>query len=153
MPNFLKEIILPFLPSALTIIGWWIVGSRDNKSKKNAIHNKRVEAAINLINKILLDAKKFYSLSGTDQEAQGIRSIITSDFKKLSALVILISENFELPQKTSLSMSFIDFKKIVTGGSFETLERNITSNSNQLYIDIDSLHNELFVELEKSYKI
>ncbi len=153
MSNVIKDLILPFLPSVLTIIGWWIVGSRDSNSKKNVIHNKRVEAAAKLIDKILLDAKKFYSLPGADIEAQGMSSLITSDFKKLSSIINLISQKLEATEKHSLALAFIDFKKDITGGTFGTLSRTPISPSNQLYFDIDASYNELYIELEESYLI
>lgn len=153
MTSMLKDLILPFLPSVLTIAGWWIVASRDSNSKKNAIHNKRVDAASKLIDKILLDAKKFYSLSGSDIEAQGMSSLIVSDFKKLSSIINLISNELNKLEKQSLAVTFIDYKKIITGGEFGTLARPSISTSNQLYVDIDSSYNDLYIELEKSHLI
>lgn len=153
MANIVKDIILPLLPSALTIIGWWIVGSRDSNSKKNAIHNKRVEAATDLIDKILLDSKKFYLLAGDDLEAQSMRSLIISDFKKLSSIINLLSNQLATNDKQSLAVAFIEYKKIVTGGEFETLSRKAISNSNQFYADIDSFYNELYIGLEKTQKV
>lgn len=152
MTTIVKDIILPLLPSALTIIGWWIVGARDSNSKKNAIHNKRVEAATELIDKILLDAKIFYSQSGSTIETKSMRSSIISNFKKLSSIVNLLSNELGATDKHSLASAFIEYKKIVTGGEFETLSRGAISSSNQFYSDIDSLYNELYIELEKTYK-
>lgn len=153
MADIVKDVILPFLPSALTIVGWWIVAKRDSISKKNAIHNKRVESASKLIDKILLDAKKFYSLAGSDLEAQGMSSLIASDFKKLSSIVNLLSKELSDPEKQSLATTFLDFKRTVTGGAFGTLSRPIIASSNQLYVDIDSTYNDLYIELEKVYLI
>lgn len=149
MKGFLKDIILPFLPSLLTIVGWWIVANRDSDAKKNANHNRRVEVAIKLIDKILLDAKNFYSLSGSDKEAQSIAFLLTSDFKKLSMIITLISKNCGPKEKQALGKAFIEFKKIVTGGDFETKSRAAIPKSNQIYFDIDGLYNELYIELEK----
>lgn len=153
MASIVKDLILPFLPSALTIIGWWIVASRDSSSKKNAIHNKRVEAASKLIDKILLDAKKFYSLPGSDVEAQGMGSLLTSDFKKLSSIVTLITNELGDAEKQSLAVAFIEYKKMVTGGQFGTVSRTALTTSNQLYFDIDATYNDLYIELEKTYLI
>lgn len=153
MADIVKDVILPFLPSALTIVGWWVVANRDSISKKNAIHNKRVESASKLIDKILLDAKKFYSLSGSDPEAQGMSSLITSDFKKLSSIINLVSKELSDPEKQSLAVTFLDFKRTVTGGTFGTLSRLRITSSNQLYFDIDSTYNDLYIELEKVYLI
>ena len=153
MTSIVKDIILPFLPSALTIVGWWIVASRDNKSKKYTIHNKRIESALKIIDKILLDAKKFYSLSGIDIEAQGIGSLITSDFKKLSSIITLISKEFSLAERQSLASTFLDYKKTITGGEFGTISRTPLPISNQFYFDIDSSYNDLYIELEKSHLI
>lgn len=153
MSSIVKDLILPFLPSALTIIGWWIVASRDSSSKKNAIHNKRVEAASKLIDKILLDAKKFYSLHGSDAEAQGMGSLLTSDFKKLSSIVTLITNELGDAEKQSLAVAFIEYKKMVTGGQFGTVSRTALTTSNQLYFDIDATYNDLYIELEKTYLI
>ncbi|MCF0265462.1 hypothetical protein KW868_13480 [Acinetobacter guillouiae] len=153
MNSVVKDLILPFLPSALTIIGWWIVASRDINSKKNAIHNKRVEAASKLIDEILLDAKKFYSLSGSDVEAKGISSLIKSDFRKLSSIVKLISNEIGEVEKISLATTFIEYKKSITGGEFETVSRIPISSTNQLYFDIDAAYNDLYIELEKNYLI
>lgn len=153
MASIVKDVILPFLPSVLTIVGWWIVASRDSDSKKNAIHNRRVESASKLIDKILLDAKKFYSLPGSDPEAQAIGSLIVSDFKKLSAIVNLVIKELKGSEKLSISVAFIEYKKTVTGGGFGTISRLAISSSNQLYFDIDATHNDLYIELEKTYLI
>lgn len=153
MADIIKDLILPFLPSALTIVGWWIVANRDSNSKKNAIHNKRVEAASKLIDKILLDAKKFYSLLGSDVEAQGMSSLITSDFKKLSSIINLVSKELSDPEKQSLAVAFIDFKRTVTGGAFGTISRPVITASNQLNFDIDTTYNDLYIELEKVFLI
>jgi len=153
MTNIVKDIILPLLPSTLTIIGWWIVGARDNNSKKNAIHNKRVEVATDLIDKILQDAKSFYLQSGNTSEALSARPLIISHFKKLSSIINLLSKELNAQDKLSLASSFIDYKKIVTGGEFETPSRNAVPSSNQFYSDIDSSYNELYIELEKTYKV
>lgn len=153
MASIVKDVILPFLPSFLTIVGWWIVASRDSDSKKNAIHNRRVESASKLIDKILLDAKKFYSLPGSDLEAQAIGSLIVSDFKKLSAIVNLVIKELKGSEKLSISVAFIEYKKTVTGGRFETISRLAINSSNQLYFDIDATHNDLYIELEKTYLI
>ena len=153
MASIVKDVILPFLPSVLTIVGWWIVASRDSDSKKNAIHNRRVESASKLIDKILLDAKKFYSLPGSDPEAQAISSLIVSDFKKLSAIVNLVIKELKGSEKLSISVAFIEYKKTVTGGGFGTISRLAISSSNQLYFDIDATHNDLYIELEKTYLI
>ncbi|EPV2444105.1 hypothetical protein ACV27A_002584 [Acinetobacter baumannii] len=152
MSNIVKDIILPLLPSALTIIGWWIVGTRDSKSKKNAIHNKRVEAATDLIDRILVDAKIFYSQSGSALESKNMRSSIISNFKKLSSIINLLSNELSATDKHSLAVAFIEYKKIVTGGEFETLSRCAIPSPNQFYSDIDSLYNEIYIELEKTYK-
>lgn len=153
MNSIVKDIILPLMPSALTIIGWWIVGTRDNKTKKNTIHNKRVEAAIALIDKILQDAKGFYLQPGSTPEAQSKRPLIISNFKKLSSIINLLSKELNNPDKHSLANTFIDYKKIVTGGEFETSSRIAISNTNQFYSDLDSFYNELYIELEKTYKV
>lgn len=152
MSSIVKDVILPLLPSTLTIIGWWIVGTRDSNSKKNAIHNKRVEAAIELIDKILLDAKLFYSQSGSALEAKNMRSSIISNFKKLSSIINLLLPELSATDKHSLAAAFIEYKKLVTGGEFETLSRSAIPSSNQFYSDIDSSYNELYIELEKTYK-
>ena len=153
MASIVKDLILPFLPSALTILGWWVVANRDSSSKKNAIHNKRVESASKLIDKILLDAKKFYSLPGSDSEAQGMSSLLTSDFKKLSSTINLISNELSDPEKQSLATAFIDYKRTVTGGQFGTISRPIITSSNQLYFDLDATYNDLYIELEKVFLI
>lgn len=153
MTSIIKDIILPLLPSALTMMGWWIVASRDGNSKKNLIHNKRVESASKLMDKILLDAKKFYSLSGSDIEAQTMSHLIASDFKKLSTMVTLISKELREKERLSLAIEFIEYKKTITGGQFGTISRISIASSNQLYIDIDTAYDSLYMELEKSYLI
>lgn len=153
MASIVKDVILPFLPSILTIIGWWIVSARDNKSKKNAIHNRRVESASKLMEKILIDAKKFYSMTGSDIETKNLSHLIASDFKKLSSIINLISKQLEQSEKVDLAVSFIEYKKTVTGGEFGTVSRLPIPPSNQLYIDIDTSCDELYIELEKSYLI
>jgi len=150
MKSILKEFILPILPSLLTIIGWWIVGSRDNNSKKNAIHNRRIDLASELIEKIIVDAKKFYSLSGGSIEAKTLRELILSDFKKLSSIVTLINNNLKDYDRRSLELAFIAYKKAITGGNFESINRTVISSTNQLFVDIDATYNDLFIEFEKN---
>ncbi len=153
MDPIVKELILPFLPSVLTIIGWWIVYSRDNTSKKNAIHNKRVEAALKLIDKILDDAKRAYSLSGSENETENIEALLMSNFKKLSTIIQLIMKEYSGAEKQSLGTAFLDYKKIITGGQFGSKTRLPISSSNQLYVSFDTIYNDLYIELEKSYLV
>ena len=59
--HIFKTYFLPLLPSLLTILGWYIVYKRDNTSKANTIHNKRIEAAQKTIDEIAASAKTYYS--------------------------------------------------------------------------------------------
>ncbi|MFW1970634.1 hypothetical protein [Acinetobacter bereziniae] len=151
MKAIFKDFILPILPSILTIIGWWIVGTRDNNSKKNAIHNRRVDLASELIEKIFVDAKKFYSLQGSDVEAKTLNALIISDFKKLSSIINLVTKKLSDYEKHSVADAFITYKKTITGGSFESINRAIVKPTNQLYVEIDTTYNDLYIELEKIY--
>lgn len=103
------------------------------------MHNKRVESTSKLIDEILLDAKKFYSLSESGVEAKWIGSLIKSDFRKLSSILKLISNEIGEIEKISLATTFIEYKKSITGGEFETISSVPISSTNQLYFDIDAV--------------
>lgn len=153
MKEFIKDIILPFLPSLLTILGWWIVGKRDNKSKKHGIHNKRVEVAIEVSEKILVNVKDFYNIDGRNIDAERSRSVIKSDFKKLSSIITLLAEDMEYTSKTGLFTDFLSYKKVATGGEFESKSRSIYDLSSQFFADLDGTHNDFYIHLQRIYLV
>ncbi|MFC6628576.1 hypothetical protein [Acinetobacter beijerinckii] len=154
MAPWIKDSILPFLPSLLTILGWWIVGRRDGIGKKKEAHNRRVNLAIEQSQKIYESAKKFYLLSGSAPEASALEDMLNCDFRRLSTILglvnkSLISEN----QKQSIGNSFIEYKKVVTGGQFGTRSRNAYPLNHLLFVEIDNTYNDFFLELEKIMQI
>ncbi|RSN83394.1 hypothetical protein EA770_07310 [Acinetobacter baumannii] len=154
MSPWIKEYILPFLPSLLTILGWWIVGRRDGIGKRKEAHNRRVTLAIEQSQKIYECAKKFYILSGSDSEASALEDMINCDFRRLSTILALVNKSLlSDKQIQSIGNSFIDYKKVVTGGQFGTKSRNAYSLNHQLFVDIDNTYNDFFLELEKIMQI
>lgn len=154
MAPWLKEYILPFLPSLLTILGWWIVGRRDGISKKKETHNRRVNLAIDQSQKIYESAKKFYVLSGSASEASALEDMLNCDFRRLSTIIGLVNKSLlSEHQKQSLGNSFIDYKKAVTGGQFGTKSRQAYPLNHQLFVDIDNAYNDFFLDLEKVMQI
>lgn len=152
--NIFKTYFLPLLPSLLTILGWYIVYKRDNISKANNIHNKRIESAQKTIDDIAASAKTYYSYPGNDQEAKKLEPIITTSLQKLGVFISLISNQLkDEGQRQDLQTNFIEFRKIISGGNFGTSSRNKIGPDNQLYNDINMISNDLFLSLEKNLKI
>ena len=152
--HIFKTYSLPLLPSLLTILGWYIVYKRDNTSKANTIHNKRIEAAQKTIDEIAASAKTYYSYSGSDEEAKKLEPILTTSLQKLGVYISLVSDQLKDDgQKRDLEINFIEFRKIISGGNFGTLSRQKIGVDNQLYNDINMISNDLFLSLEKNLKI
>ena len=131
--DIVKDIILPLIPSVLTIMGWIIV-SRQEKSAR-AEQKRLLEEDIDRINKkerisdILVQitdikqlAFKYYQLDANNAEAIELGLIIPARIQQLNHFINrACCQNQILP--SSISKKFIKFRRALTGGSFAAAQR------------------------------
>ena len=158
MELFYTSFFVPLAPSlitlCLTIWGWSIVSKRDRLAKAYAIHNKRIDSVQKSIDDVVQLAKKYYSHAGSDVEAVNLEPIITSKLKRLSGYIsLIINELDKETDKIGLRDNFIEFKKAISGGAFNTRSRPKINLDNQVYNDITDTSDELTFALEKHLKI
>ena len=158
MDSFYSSFLTPIAPSLITLLltiwGWKVVSRNNQRSKACDIYNKRIEIAQKSIDEIVLLAKKYYSLKGSDVEAKILEPHITTSLKRLSMYISLICDGIENDtEKQNIAINVVAFKQAISGGSFATNSRLQVSPSNQLYNDITDASHELIFNLERLLKI
>lgn len=157
--DIVKDIILPLIPSLLTIVGWVIV-SRQEKSSR-AEQKQLLEADIDRANKkerisnILIqitDIKqltfRYYQLDANNAESIELGLIIPARIQQLNHFINrACCQNQTLPQ--SISKKFIKFRRVLTGGSFGAAQRLGLPVTDNLYQEIIRAELDLYIEIEK----
>lgn len=143
MMNFddIKNFILPFMPTVLTIAGWLIVFWREKKKSINDRRNKRIDSAIEMVSYLEQKGREYYQLpvnKGKDLELD-----IKFTFRKLSMSCSKISP--------SLDPTVNDLKKSITGGNFESHSRKILDKDHKLLYEIQQNAEYLFQKLDDEY--
>lgn len=114
MPNhWFYVYILPLLPTALTIVGWYIIYLQEKDKRANELKSKRIDLAIKLASEIEENALRYYTLSHT--EGKKMEQSMVFDLKRLAAYCNLIDVDL-LPEVT-------DFRISVSGGDFQSAQR------------------------------
>lgn len=126
--HWFYEWILPLSPTILTIIGWWVIGKREQDKRKNDRFHQRIDTAILLIAEIKKLAIEYYGKNGS--ECTEIGQEIVFKFKKLSYLCGKIS------QDSVIQNCFLAFKIEISGGDFQNYHRSALPNKHQKFLDI-----------------
>ncbi|ATO18298.1 hypothetical protein BS636_00710 [Acinetobacter sp. LoGeW2-3] len=159
--NFIKDFILPLVPSLITIIGWYVIANlerskiRDNRQevkelKAKDLFERRLFQILEKIDDLHLLSKEYYKHSGSDPFVLEYDHVIPIKFKQLNHL---INRAF-CPESVSsltpvLTKAYIDFKRVITGGDFASKRREVYKLDHSKYSDISKYYMNLYLEIEK----
>lgn len=130
-PHWFYFYILPLLPTALTVAGWFFVYRREQIKRQLDRRDKRIEMATALLDKIAADTLVYYADS--HDEGNQMANCIKQNLKWLGKLCARID--------CSLNQPFIGLRTTCTGGDFESKRRKSLPPEHQKFIEI---HDSVF---------
>ena len=80
-PHWVYLYITPFLPTVLTIAGWFFIVRREKSKRRLERKDRRIDAALTLLEKIEADALRYYTVDDTDN---ALASAIKHNLKSVS---------------------------------------------------------------------
>lgn len=124
-PDWLYLYLLPLLPTVLTIAGWFIIARQEKDKRRLDRKDRRIDAALTLLNQIEADALQYYKVDDKDNIlATGIKQ----NLKWLSKLCSRIDAN--------LGNLVTDLRTVTTGGNFESKQRMPLPPTDTKFIEI-----------------
>lgn len=133
--------VLPLMPAALTIAGWYFVYWREQSKRVSDRKYQRVEAAIKLLVEIEGLAIAYYCSDVVGSESAAVD--INFKMKHLS----------QMCQKISVEIDIFEFKSVVTGGDFQSSKRKKLGASHELIYRIRDTSFQLSVKLDSQYDV
>ena len=124
--------LLPaFIAAGVAVVGWTIVERFAREREKRADLRALTTSFREAIDDILVDAAKYYSISGNAPEALSLASSIKSKLALLSEQMTVLTEANLLPTGNDYMKSF---RKAVTGGDFESATRVASSSGSEVFV-------------------
>ena len=168
--DFVKDIILPLIPSILTIVGWLIVSKQQetaraeqqrlvnedraeqqrlvNEDRNRADKTERISNILNQITDIKELSFTYYQLDANDTNAIELGLIIPARIQQLNHFINrACCQNQVLPEP--IRKKFIKFRRALTGGTFGSVQRISLPITDNLYQKIIRAELDLYIELEK----
>jgi len=168
--DFVKDIILPLVPSILTIVGWLIVSKQQetaraeqqrlvnedraeqqrlvNEDRNRADKTERISNILNQITDIKELSFTYYQLDANDTNAIELGLIIPARIQQLNHFINrACCQNQVLPEP--IRKKFIKFRRTLTGGTFGSAQRISLPITDNLYQKIIRAELDLYIELEK----
>ena len=168
--DFVKDIILPLIPSILTIVGWLIVSKQQetaraeqqrlvnedraeqqrlvNEDRNRADKTERISNILNQITDIKELSFTYYQLDANDTNAIELGLIIPARIQQLNHFINrACCQNQVLPEP--IRKKFIKFRRALTGGTFGSAQRISLPITDNLYQKIIRAELDLYIELEK----
>ena len=168
--DFVKDIILPLIPSILTIVGWLIVSKQQetaraeqqrlvnedraeqqrlvNEDRNRADKTERISNILNQITDIKELSFTYYQLDANDTNAIELGLIIPARIQQLNHFINrACCQNQVLPEP--IRKKFIKFRRTLTGGTFGSAQRISLPITDNLYQKIIRAELDLYIELEK----
>lgn len=134
-PHWVYLYITPFLPTALTIAGWFFIVSREKSKRCLERKDRRIDAALALLEKIEADALRYYTVDDADNV---LASAIKHNLKWLAKLCARINGNLKVTE----------LRTVTTGGDFESKKRMLLKPDHVKFIQIRDVVFKLRDELE-----
>lgn len=113
LPNWFNTYILPLLPTVATIAGWLVLSKQEQHKRANELKSKRIDLALKLADEIEENALRYYTLSYS--EGKQMEKSMVFDLKRLAAYCNRINDD--------LSLEVMDFRIAVSGGDFQSAQR------------------------------
>jgi hypothetical protein len=157
--DFVKDILLPLIPSVLTILGWIIVSKQEKKARveqkqllnediDRANKKERISSILSQITDIKQLSFNYYQLNATDPDAIELGLIIPARIQQLNHFINrACCQNQVLSQP--ISKKFIKFRRALTGGTFGSGQRVSLPITDNLYQKIIRAELDLYIEIEK----
>ena len=168
--DFVKDIILPLIPSILTIVGWLIVSKQQetaraeqqrlvnedraeqqrlvNEDRNRADKTERISNILNQITDIKELSFTYYQLDANDTNAIELGLIIPARIQQLNHFINrACCQNQVLPEP--IRKKFIKFRRALTGGTFGSVQRISLPITDNLYQKIIRAELDLYIEVEK----
>jgi len=168
--DFVKDIILPLIPSILTIVGWLIVSKQQetaraeqqrlvnedraeqqrlvNEDRNRADKTERISNILNQITDIKELSFTYYQLDANDTNAIELGLIIPARIQQLNHFINrACCQNQVLPEP--IRKKFIKFRRTLTGGTFGSAQRISLPITDNLYQKIIRAELDLYIEVEK----
>ena len=168
--DFVKDIILPLIPSILTIVGWRIVSKQQetaraeqqrlvnedraeqqrlvNEDRNRADKTERISNILNQITDIKELSFTYYQLDANDTNAIELGLIIPARIQQLNHFINrACCQNQVLPEP--IRKKFIKFRRALTGGTFGSIQRISLPITDNLYQKIIRAELDLYIEVEK----
>ena len=168
--DFVKDIVLPLVPSILTIVGWLIVSKQQetaraeqqrlvnedraeqqrlvNEDRNRADKTERISSILNQITDIKELSFTYYQLDANDTNAIELGLIIPARIQQLNHFINrACCQNQVLPEP--IRKKFIKFRRTLTGGTFGSVQRISLPITDNLYQKIIRAELDLYIELEK----
>ena len=130
-PHWFYFYIIPLLPTALTIAGWFFVYRREQSKRRLDRRDKRIEMAVALLDKIASDTLAYYADSHDKGNQTANR--IKQNLKWLGILCARIDSSLDKP--------FTGLRTVCSGGDFEARQRKALPPEHQKFIEI---HDSVF---------
>ena len=168
--DFVKDIVLPLVPSILTIVGWLIVSKQQetaraeqqrlvnedraeqqrlvNEDRNRADKTERISNILNQITDIKELSFTYYQLDANDTNAIELGLIIPARIQQLNHFINrACCQNQVLPEP--IRKKFIKFRRALTGGTFGSVQRISLPITDNLYQKIIRAELDLYIEVEK----
>ena len=168
--DFVKDIVLPLVPSILTIVGWLIVSKQQetaraeqqrlvnedraeqqrlvNEDRNRADKTERISSILNQITDIKELSFTYYQLDANDTNAIELGLIIPARIQQLNHFINrACCQNQVLPEP--IRKKFIKFRRTLTGGTFGSAQRISLPITDNLYQKIIRAELDLYIEVEK----
>ena len=165
--DFVKDIVLPLVPSILTIVGWLIVSKQQetaraeqqrlvnedraeqqrlvNEDRNRADKTERISNILNQITDIKELSFTYYQLDANDTNAIELGLIIPARIQQLNHFINrACCQNQVLPEP--IRKKFIKFRRTLTGGTFGSAQRISLPITDNLYQKIIRAELDLYIE-------
>ncbi|MCU4494948.1 hypothetical protein KTI63_21140 [Acinetobacter guillouiae] len=157
--DYIKDYLLPLIPSILTIAGWIILSNQEKAARNEqktlleqeiADRNKedRIKKILLNINEIKDLSFNYYQLNGSIEAALELNLLIQARIQQLNHFIARgCCESNSIPPQ--IIKKFNKFRRVLTGGLFGSRVRPAINLSDPLYSKIIRAELDLYLEIEK----
>lgn len=134
-PHWFYFYIMPLMPTVLTIAGWFFIVRREKSKRRLERKDRRIDAALTLLEKIETDALHYYTVDDADH---ALANTIKHNLKWLAKLCARINGNLKITE----------LRTVTTGGDFQSKKRMLLKPDHEKFIQIREAVFKLRDELE-----
>ncbi|OHR44967.1 hypothetical protein HMPREF2753_09150 [Neisseria sp. HMSC071C03] len=134
-PHWFYFYIIPLMPTVLTIAGWFFIDCREKSKRRLERKDRRIDAALTLLEKIEADALRYYAVDDADNV---LANAIKHNLKWLAKLCARINSNLKVTE----------LRTVTTGGDFESKKRMLLKPGHNKFTQISNAVFKLRDELE-----